>query len=109
MAKDSAKIYRNPVYIAYILAGLGLLILSAAIIDGNNAGIIEIAIFRIFNALPDFLTPLFIFFSTLGTIAFAILVSIIAVIIRKYKAAVKVLLAAIITSLVANFFRFFRT
>lgn len=106
MTKDSYTTYRNPVYIAYVLAGLGLLILCSAIIDGNSAGIIEVAIFRIFNALPNILSPIFLLFSTFGTIAFAMLLALIFLIKKRYKAAVKVLLASIFASLVANFFRF---
>lgn len=86
--------YRNPVYIAYILVGVGLFVLSA-LIAGGGSGPLETALFRLFNNLPDSLTWLMTVFSIPGTIGFVFFMTFLAAIRKHYMNALKVLLAGV--------------
>lgn len=84
--------YRNPVYIAYILAGTGLLIF-AALMAGGTPGPLEIGLFRLFNNFPEALSWLMEIFAVPGTIGFVYIAAIIALFRRHYVNSLKIVLA----------------
>jgi tRNA A-37 threonylcarbamoyl transferase component Bud32/membrane-associated phospholipid phosphatase len=94
MSKNAPTTYRNPVYIAYALAGGALLILSSAIVSGSSVGNIEIAIFRVFNVMPSFLTAPFLLIAAMGSLFFAILVGFVFLIRKNFNASFKIFLGA---------------
>jgi uncharacterized protein (TIRG00374 family) len=89
---DRINAYRNPVYIAYVLAGASLFLL-AALIASSGTGPLEVSLFRLFNNLPGWLSWLMVLFSIPGTIGFAYAVAFIALLRRHYVNALKIILA----------------
>jgi glycosyltransferase 2 family protein len=84
--------YRNPIYIAYAILGITIFIFGRLIVSGG-IGDLELYLFRFFNGLPDFLSPIFVLISLFGTIGFVIVTTFIAVLRRHYSHAIKFLLA----------------
>lgn len=82
---------RNPVYIAYMLAGAALFILSA-LMASNGAGPFEISLFRLFNGLPSWLGWVMVLLSVPGTIGFVFVLTLISLLRRRYSMALKLLL-----------------
>ena len=98
--------YRNPVYIVYILAGV-LLFLLGRLIVASGVGNLEIYLFRFFNSLPGFLTPLFILISFFGTIGFVFVATIVAMIRKHYSHALKFLIAGVSVWLIVKWLKLF--
>lgn len=85
-------VFRNPIYVFYIVGGIVLFILGA-LIANNGSGTVETSLFRSVNELPGWLTTIVRFISLFGTIGFAVLLSLYFLARRLYKAALKIFLA----------------
>lgn len=90
--KHRINSYRNPIYIVYTLAGVALFFFGRVLVEGN-IGNLELYIFRFFNELPGFLTPIFVLISLFGTLGFVAVATLIALIRKHYSHAIKFLLA----------------
>lgn len=86
------NVYRNPVYIVYVLVGVTTFLLSVLLVD-DGTGLLEVGVFRFFNNMGDWAYPIFLFLSTLGSIGFAWFAAIVFLGLKKYTGALKVFLA----------------
>lgn len=98
--KPKRVVYRNPIYVIYVLAGIGLFIFGALIADGGS-GKLETSIFNAINNLPQFLLPLFLILSTFGTIGFAMILALFALFRKRYMFALKLFLVGFLSYVIA--------
>lgn len=102
MAQKKSKrvVYRNPIYVIYVLVGIALFVLGALIADGGS-GKLENSVFNAINNLPQFLLPLFMLLSVLGTIGFAMLLALVALFKKRYIFALKLFLVGFFSYVIA--------
>lgn len=84
--------FRNPVYIIYAIFGLVLLWFSART-AGARPTVLGKAIIQIIGLLPGWLHSVFVGVSAIGSLTFVLALALLALIARRYKASVKLLLA----------------
>lgn len=102
--KHRVKAYRNPVYLLYAIGGLALFLFFSLIAE-SGVGPLEIAIFRLFNNLPNGLYIPMLFASLFGSLLAVPIVAAIAVARRHYANSLKVFFAGITAYLLALYFK----
>ncbi len=91
-AKTKSVNFKNPVYIVYILFGIALLWLSGRTASARPT-IFDKAIVQLINLLPTWLHGLFVAISAIGSLAFVIVLALLALLFKRYKASLKVAIA----------------
>lgn len=103
-APDETDTWRDEiVYLLWFLAGLGVLLLTMLPIDEREVGGLEIASFEAINGLPGFFYPVVWVFMQLGNIVAVPIVAVAWIVLRRYRTAIKTLLAGVIVWLLAKY------
>lgn len=96
--------YRNPIYIVYAMLGIVIFLFGWLIVRGG-VGSLETYVFRFFNELPSFLTPIVMLISLFGTIGFVLVATFISLLRRHYAHALKFLLAGVMAWLIVKWLK----
>ncbi len=96
--------YRNPIYIVYAMLGIVIFLFGWLVVRGG-VGSLETYVFRFFNELPSFLSPIVMLISLFGTIGFVLVATFISLLRRHYSHALKFLLAGGIAWLVVKWLK----
>ena len=103
-APDESETWRDEVvYLVWFLAGLAVLLLTALPIEEGNVGGLETDVFEAINELPGFLYPVVWVFMQLGNIVAVPIVALVWVVMRRYRTAIKTLIAGVIVWLLAKY------
>lgn len=86
------ELTRNQRYLVYSGAAI-LLYLVTSLVAGQGSGPVETFIFRLLNSMPDWLRPLFIVISLLGSLLSVLLLSLYFILNKKTQIALRLFLS----------------
>jgi uncharacterized protein (TIRG00374 family) len=96
--------YRNPIYIIYTIVGVSIFLFGQLLAD-SGVGTLELYLFRFFNSLPGYLTPIFILISVFGTIGFVFVATLVTLFRKHYAHSIKFLLAGVLAWIVTKWLK----
>ena len=103
-APEETETWRDEVvYLVWFLAGVALLLLTALPIDEGDVGGLEKTVFEAVNGLPGFLYPVVWVFMQLGNVVAVPIVALLWLVLRRYRTAIKTLLAGVLVWLLAKY------